>query len=99
MNVNGKRIRADFVARDARGNLHVFEAKHGSGRLTQNQAAAGVFDMSSPSNTTQHLGGGTITPGAGTTSDFTVATSGKPGQALGGAGTTHPATFHVLKYE
>lgn len=98
MIVNGKRIRADFV-RDSRGKLHVFEVKHGSGRLTQNQAASGVFDMGSPSNTTQHLGGGTIRPGQGTPGSMTVATHGDPGRPLGGHGATHPdTTFHVLTY-
>ena len=48
-------VRADFVARDAHGNLHVFEVKHGSGTLTKNQKASGG-DMSNPANTTQHLG-------------------------------------------
>jgi len=98
MKVNGQRIRADFVARDAEGKLHVFEVKHGSGDLTPNQSASGVFNMSSPSNITEHLGGGTIRPSQGTPGNFAVATKGPPGAPLGGNGATHNATFHVLKY-
>jgi RHS repeat-associated protein len=98
MKVNGSRIRADLVAEDSRGNIHVFESKFGSGRLTGNQSSSGVFDMNSPSNTSV-TGGGTITPSSGTTSQYKVATKGQPGQALGGNGATGNATFHVLKYQ
>jgi RHS repeat-associated protein len=98
MNVNGKKIRADIVAKDRHGNLHVFEVKHGSGGLTKNQAGTGVFNMSTPSNTTQHLGGGTIRPSQGTQGTFTVATGSQRGKALGGRGKSNDATFSVLKY-
>jgi RHS repeat-associated protein len=98
MKVNGSRVRADIVAQDAHGNYHVFEVKHGSGGLTKNQKAAGVYNMSTPSNTTQHLGGGTIKPSQGTPGTFKVDTKGPPGQVLGGKGAIHDATFSVLKY-
>ena len=98
MKVNGSRVRADIVAQDAHGSYHVFEVKHGSGGLTKNQKAAGVYDMSSPANTTQHLGGGTIKQSQGTAGTFKVDTKGKPGKSLGGKGAVHNATFNVLKY-
>jgi hypothetical protein len=99
MKVNGKRIRADFVATDGQGNYHVFEAKHGLGRLTQNQKASGVFDMSSPSNTVDGIGGGVITPSAGTAGSFDVATGNKNiTDLLGMRGTSYDAIFHALKY-
>ncbi|WEE80219.1 hypothetical protein [Comamonas testosteroni] len=99
MKVNGKRIRADFVAIDSKGNYHIFEAKHGSGGLTKNQKGAGVFDMSSPSNTTQGIGGGTIKPSAGQQGKFEIAT-GNAGinEKIGSRGSVHDGTFHVLKY-
>jgi len=96
MKVNGSRVRADFVARDAQGNLHVFEVKHGSGALTKNQKASGVFDMSNPANTTQHLGGGVIEPSSGTTAK--IDTKSARGKLLGGKGAVHDAVFNVLKY-
>ena len=96
MKVNGSRVRADIVAKDAKGKIHVFEVKHGKGRLTKNQKASGVYDLNSPSNTTKHLGGGTITPSKGTKGTFKVDTNGKPGKRLGGKGATHDATFHTL---
>ncbi|MFJ4353090.1 RHS repeat-associated core domain-containing protein [Pseudomonas sp. NPDC089428] len=98
MKVNGSRVRADFVARDAQGNLHVFEVKHGSGALTKNQKASGVFDMSNPANTTQHLGGGVITPSSGTAAKLKVDTKSARGKLLGGKGAVHEAIFNVLKY-
>ncbi|MDN7620244.1 MULTISPECIES: RHS repeat-associated core domain-containing protein [Burkholderia] len=99
MKVNGKRIRADFVATDNHGNYHVFEAKHGTGRLTKNQSASGVFDMASPSNTVDGIGGGVITPSAGKTGQFEIATGNRDiGEVLGERGTSYDATFHVLKY-
>uniref|UniRef100_UPI00201F73D8 RHS repeat-associated core domain-containing protein n=2 Tax=Escherichia coli TaxID=562 RepID=UPI00201F73D8 len=99
MKVNGKRIRADFVAVDGHGNIHVFEAKHGNSRLTGNQEASGVFDMNNPSNTLGGIGGGTITPSAGTKGTFKVATSNtQKSGALGPKNTSHDATFHVLHY-
>ncbi|MFV3340617.1 RHS repeat-associated core domain-containing protein, partial [Pseudomonas sp. NY15349] len=98
MKVNGSRVRADFVARDAQGNLHVFEVKHGAGSLTKNQKAAGVFDMSNPANTTQHLGGGTVKPSSGTAAKLKVDTKSARGKLLGGKGAVHDAIFNVLKY-
>ncbi|WP_183133248.1 RHS repeat-associated core domain-containing protein, partial [Pseudomonas syringae] len=98
MKVNGSRVRADIVAQDVNGNYHVFEVKHGSGGLTKNQKATGVYDMANPSNTTQHLGGGTIKPSKGTAGTFQVDTKGVPGKALGGKGALHDATFNILKY-
>ncbi|WP_205880129.1 hypothetical protein, partial [Lampropedia aestuarii] len=99
MKVNGSRIRADIVAKDAQGNIHVFEVKHGSGALTKNQTNAGVYNMGSPSNTTQGIGGGTIRPSQGSNDQFTMAT-GNPSKTvnIGGRGSVHDATFHVLKY-
>jgi RHS repeat-associated protein len=99
MKVNGKRIRADFVAKDRNGKLHVFEVKHGTGKLTPNQTDSKVFDMTKPANTTQHLGGGTIKPSAGTKGSFKVDTKGKPGVPLGGKGAQHNATFNLLIYK
>ncbi|HAK2952878.1 TPA: type IV secretion protein Rhs [Salmonella enterica] len=99
MKVNGSRIRADFVAIDGHGNYHVFEAKHGNSGLTRNQGKAGVFDMNSLSNTTSGIGGGTITPSAGTKGKFEVATGNKEiGERIGERGSSHDATFHVLTY-
>ncbi|EIX6434130.1 hypothetical protein MKU92_003073 [Salmonella enterica] len=99
MKVNGSRIRADFVAVDSRGNYHVFEAKHGNSGLTKNQGKAGVFDMNSPSNTAGGIGGGTITPSAGTNGSFKVATGNKDiTRDIGVRGSSHDATFHVLSY-
>ncbi|WP_168393721.1 RHS repeat-associated core domain-containing protein, partial [Erwinia amylovora] len=99
MRVNGSRVRADFVAVDGRGSIHVFEAKHGAGGLTPNQKASGVFDMNSPSNTAGGIGGGTITSSSGTKGTFSVATSNtQKSGALGPKGTSHDATFHVLHY-
>ncbi|PVZ40656.1 RHS repeat-associated protein [Pseudomonas sp. CC120222-01a] len=98
MKVNGSRVRADFVARDAQGKLHVFEVKHGAGALTKNQKAAGVFDMSNPANTTQHLGGGVIKPSSGTAAKLKVDTKSARGKLLGGKGAVHDAVFNVLKY-
>jgi hypothetical protein len=99
MKVNGSRIRADFVAVDGHGNYHVFEAKHGSGGLTKNQARSGVFNMKTPSNTVDGVGGGTITSSSGTKSTFQVATGNKEiAERIGGRGSSHGATFHVLTY-
>lgn len=99
MKVNGSRIRADIVAKDARGNLHVFEVKHGTGGLTPNQSSAGVYNMKNPSNTAQGTGGGTITPSQGSSGKMTVVTGNKSKIGnIGPRGSTHDATFHVLKY-
>lgn len=76
MKVNGKRIRADFVAQDGNGNIHVFEVKNGTGRLTKNQSASGVFDINSPSNTVGEISGGVIKPSMGAAGTFTVSTKG-----------------------
>lgn len=54
--------------------------------------------MSSPANTAQHLGGGTIKTSRGTAGTFKVDTKGKPGKDLGGKGAIHDATINVLKY-
>lgn len=54
--------------------------------------------MTSNSNTTKKLGGGTICPSKGTTSSFKVDTASHPGKNLGGKGATHNAVFHILKY-
>lgn len=57
MKVNGKRIRADIVAKDANGNYHVFEVKNGKGRLTRGQKGSGVYDKGA-ANTNVDLDGG-----------------------------------------
>jgi hypothetical protein len=99
MKVNGSRIRADFVAVDGHGNYHVFEAKHGNSGLTKNQGQSGVFDMDSPSNTVSGIGGGTITPSAGTKGKFKVATGNKDiTRTIGMRDSSHDAIFHVLSY-
>lgn len=98
MKVNGTRIRADIVAVDKHGKYHVFEVKHGNGRLTKNQAKSGVYNIGKQSNTTTHLGGGTIQTSKGTSGTFKIDTDGKPGEDLGGRGTVINATFHVLIY-
>ena len=55
--------------------------------------------MNSPSNTTSGIGGGTIIPSAGTEGKFKVATGNSTiTKDLGGRGTVHDATFHVLDY-
>jgi RHS repeat-associated protein len=99
MKVNGKRIRADFVTQDQFGKTHVFEVKHGAGKLTPNQGGSKVFDMVKPANTTQYLGGGTIKTLYGTKGTFKVDTKGKPGVPLGGKGTQHNAVFNILIYK
>ncbi|MER0209553.1 RHS repeat-associated core domain-containing protein [Brenneria sp. L4-2C] len=48
MKVNGSRVRADFVAVDGHGKIHVFEAKHGNSGLTKNQSRSGVFTLQIP---------------------------------------------------
>lgn len=99
MKVNGSRIRADFVAADGHGNYHVFEAKHGNSGLTKNQGKSGVFDMGSPSNTVNGIGGGTITPSSGTQGKFKIATGNKDiTRDIGARDSSHDAIFHVLSY-
>ncbi|MCK0549862.1 RHS domain-containing protein [Pseudomonas syringae pv. aptata] len=98
MKVNGSRIRADFVAKDKNGVIHVFEVKHRSGGLTKNQKAAGIYNMSTPANTTIHLGGGVIKQSRGIAGTFKVDTKGQRGIELGGKGATHNAIFSILKY-
>ena len=89
MIVNGSRVRADFVAVD----------KYGNSGLTKNQSKADVYNMNSPSNTTSGIGGGTIIPSAGTEGKFKVATGNSTiTKDLGGRGTVHDVTFHVLDY-
>ncbi|WP_223881605.1 hypothetical protein [Affinibrenneria salicis] len=99
MKVNGSRVRADFVAVDGHGKIHVFEAKHGNSGLTKNQSRAGIFNMNNPSNTVSGIGGGVIMPSSGTKGTFSVATSNtQKSGALGPKGTLHDAIFHVLSY-
>lgn len=75
---------SDFVSTDSHGNYHVFEAKPRSGRLTKNQSASSVFDMTSPSNTVNGVGGGVITPLAGKAGKFEIATGNRDiGEVLG----------------
>ncbi|WP_052019189.1 hypothetical protein [Pelistega indica] len=96
MKVNNSRIRADIVASDGNGGIHVFEVKHGKGRLTKNQEKAEVFDMDSPSNTCER-GGGSHRPSQGKGSDFILDTRNRPG--LGNKGQKFKdTTFHILKY-
>ena len=54
--------------------------------------------MSSQSNTTTHLGGGTIQIAKGRTGTFTIDTNGAPGRELRGKGSIYDATFYVIKY-
>ncbi len=84
------RIRADIVAVDSSQNMHVFEVKNGTGRLTQNQAASGAFDMSNPANQN-----GAIS--TGNSQNFTVATDNRPN--VGPRNSTQSASFNVLKYD
>lgn len=99
MNVNGQRIRADFVTRDPAGNINVFEVKNGSGRLTPNQSASGVFNTS-PANSALG-GGGSINTTGSTSANFTVATSNPAKTTAAGLparGGTQNATFSTLRY-
>ncbi|WP_346977649.1 MULTISPECIES: RHS repeat-associated core domain-containing protein, partial [Bacteroidaceae] len=98
MKVNGSRIRADIIAKDGHGKTHIFEVKHKKGRLTKNQKKSGVYSMSSQSNTTTHLGGGTIKVSQGTSGTYTIDTGSELGKVLGGRGTSDTAVFHVLIY-
>ena len=101
MEVNGSRIRADFVTEDPAGNLHVIEVKNGTGRLTENQTNAGVFDMSNPGNASPHPGG-TIDTSGGTTATFTTSTGNvnkTTGAGLPPKGSSGTATFTVLHYD
>ena len=101
MVVNGSRVRADFVTRDAAGNIHVIEVKNGTGRLTENQTNAGVFDMNNPGNSSPHPGG-TIDTSGGTTATFTTSTgntSKTTDVGLPGKGNSGTATFTVLHYD
>ncbi|MDK7374219.1 RHS repeat domain-containing protein [Weeksella virosa] len=96
VNKSRSRIRADIVASDRNGGIHVFEVKHGKGRLTKNQKKAKVFDMDSPSNTCER-GGGSLRPSQGKDSDFILDTRNRPG--LGNKGQKFKdTTFHILKY-
>jgi hypothetical protein len=93
--VNGVKVRADFVTKDANGNMHVFEAKNANSHLTKNQAATGVYDM----NRTSNQAGGGVNVANGTQGQFTVATSNpKHAGGIGTKGSMHNATFHVLHY-
>jgi RHS repeat-associated protein len=100
MTVQGKggnvRFRADIVARNKETNeIHVFEVKNGTGRLTTNQEKANVFDMNNPSNRN-----GTISP-EGAQKTMTVATS-NPSKLKGlgmKRGEKRLVTFGVLHYD
>jgi len=70
--------------------MHVFEVKNGTGRLTDNQSAAGVFNMNSPANQN-----GTNTTGQN--HNFSVGTDNRPG--VGPRNSTQNASFNVLKYD
>jgi RHS repeat-associated protein len=101
MVVNGSRVRADFVTQDAAGNIHVIEVKNGTGRLTENQTNAGVFDMNNPGNSSPHPGG-TIDTSGGTTTTFTTSTGNTAKTTdvgLPGKGSSGTATFTVLHYD
>jgi RHS repeat-associated protein len=101
MVVNGQRIRADFVTKDPQKNIHVFEAKNGTGDLTDHQAKTGVYNMKSPANSSAS-GGGTINTSNGTTGQFEVSTSNsaKTTQVgLPAKGGSQSAIFNVLKYD
>ena len=57
-----------------------------------------VFDMASPSNTVDGIGGGVITPSAGKAGQFEIATGNRDiGEVLGDRD-AYDATFHVSKY-
>ena len=101
MVVNGSRIRADFVTMDPAGNIHVIEVKNGTGRLTENQTNAGVFDMNNPGNSSPHPGG-TIDTSSGTTTTFTTSTGNTTKTTdvgLPAKGNSDTATFTVLQYD
>lgn len=101
MVVNGSRVRADFVTQDAAGNIHVIEVKNGTGRLTENQTNAGVFDMNNPGNSSPHPGG-TIDTSGGTTATFTTSTGNTAKTTdvgLPAKGNSDTATFTVLHYD
>lgn len=97
MKVNGKRIRADIVAKDANGNYHVFEVKNGKGRLTRGQKGSGVYDKGT-ANTNDGLGGGGISPSKGTKEQFEVSTNGPNGIPVDGKVNIVDATFWLLRY-
>jgi RHS repeat-associated protein len=92
-----QRIRADFVAENPNGRLYVFEVKNGTGGLTSNQEASGVFNIDNPANQNGAIrtSGGSDPPGRRDT--FEVDT-GRP-TAVGDRGDTGSATFAVLKYD
>lgn len=94
MIVNGSRIRADFVAVDSAGNVHVIEAKYGNSSLTPNQSAAGVFNMNNPSNPNN----GGLNTANGTAGNFTVATDNRPTVGARGTSPANGATFHTVTY-
>jgi len=95
MVVNGKNIRADLVTKDANGNIHVFEVKNNSGRLTTNQKASGAYDMDNPANSSTS-GGGTVTTSS-KQQGFTVDTGNQPD--VGNKGDSKSGSFNVLQYE
>ena len=109
LNVNGGKgnIRADFLAVDANGNIHVFEAKNGNSSYTTNQQNAGVFDKNSLSNKS----GGGLDLSKGKTNGATIKASDKKVSQIHkkqkdntsfttsyNKGTEHNITFHTLWY-
>ena len=113
LDIHGKigtgNIRADLVAVDNQGNIHVFEAKNGNSKYTQNQINANVYDKSRLANTTN----GTLDLTKGKTAKANIATQNKKKtdqlesnyiQATGNnqisfsTGTTHTITLHTVWY-
>ncbi|MGF7108283.1 RHS repeat-associated protein [Treponema pedis] len=109
LNVNGGKgnIRADFLAVDANGNIHIFEAKNGNSSYTTNQQNAGVFDKNSLSNKS----GGGLDLSKGKTSRATIKASDRKVSEIHkkqkdntsfttsyNKGTEHNITFHTLWY-
>lgn len=59
-----------------------------------------MYDLSSPSNTVNKIGGGVIQTSKGKKDSFIMDTASKPRvKAIGKKGSKHNATFHILKYE
>ena len=100
-------IRADFLAVDSNGNIHVFEAKNGNSRYTTNQQNSGVFDKNSLSNKS----GGGLDLNKGKTKKATIKASEKKVSQIHkkqkeetsfttsyNKGTEHNITFHTLWY-
>ncbi|MBC9913106.1 DUF6531 domain-containing protein [Chitinophaga varians] len=74
MEVNGSRIRADFVAFDpVTGEIHVFEVKNGNSQYTPNQTGANVFDKNSTANSNK-TGNSNLDLTKGKTANATLST-------------------------